>query len=117
MHYADLHALGMEQTGDYFVLSGVKTGQRWSNIGEDLSHDSCSIGLYVSNLMRKVVPEEHFQIPDENHGTRRLTPDRMAFDAFGYCTNTWPNQAVLSLQAEPVRISDLCHIHPIGVMY
>jgi len=65
--------------------------------------------------MRKVVPEKHFQMPDENHGTRRLTPDRMAFDAFGWCIKTEPNQAVSSITVERTRIFDLGH--PIGVMY
>jgi hypothetical protein len=74
-------------------------------------HNSCSIGLYVSNLMGKVVPEGHFQKPDENHGTRRLTPDRIAFGAFGRCIETEPNQA------KPSRIFDPGHIYPIGVMY
>ena len=67
--------------------------------------------------MRKVVPEKHFQMPDENHGTRRLTPDRMAFDAFGWCIKTEPNQAVSSLTVERTRIFDLGHVYPIGVMY
>jgi hypothetical protein len=74
-------------------------------------HYSCSIGLYVSNLMGKVVPEEHFQMPDENQGTRRLTPDRIALGAFGRCIKTEPNQAERSL------IFDPGHIDPIGVMY
>jgi hypothetical protein len=82
---------------------------------EDLVHNPCSIGLYVSNLMRKFVPEKHFQMPDENHGTRRLTPDRIAFDAFGRCIKTEPNQVVSSLMVERTRIFDLGH--PIGVMY
>ena len=84
---------------------------------EDYVHNSCSIGLYVSNLMRKVVPEKHFQMPNENHGTRRLTPDRMAFDAFGRCIKTEPNQAVSSLLMERTRISDLGLVYSIGVMY
>jgi hypothetical protein len=80
-------------------------------------HKSCSIGLYVSNLMWKVVPERHFKIPGENHGTRRLTPDRMAFDAYGRCIKTEPEQAVSSFQVERSRIFDPGHIYPIGVMY
>jgi hypothetical protein len=67
--------------------------------------------------MRKVVPEKHFQMPDENHGPRRLTPDRMAFDAFGWCIKTEPNQAVSSITLERTRIFDLGHSYPIGVMY
>ena len=42
---------------------------------------SNAIVLYVSNLMRKVVPENTFQMPDENLETRRLTPERIALDA------------------------------------
>jgi hypothetical protein len=80
-------------------------------------HNPCSIGLYGINLMRKVVPEKHFQMPDENHGTRRLTPDRMVLDALGRCITTEPNQAVSSLLVKRTRIFGLGHIYPTGVMY
>ena len=56
------------------------------------------------------MPEKHFQMPDENHGTRRLTPERMAFDAFGRCVKTKPNQVVSSLLVERSRIFDLGHM-------
>ena len=94
-----------------FALPGDENKHGMLEYGKIRFHYSCSIGLYVSNLMGKVVPEGHFQKPDENHGTRRLTPDRIAFDAFGRCIKTEPNQAKRSL------ISDPGHIYPIGVMY
>jgi hypothetical protein len=45
-----------------------------------------AIVLYASNLMRKVVPEKHAQIPNGDLEIRRLTPEMVAFDAFGRCS-------------------------------
>ena len=77
----------------------------------------CSIGLYGINLMWKVVPEKHFQMPNENHGTRRLTPDRMTVNAFGLCTGAERGLAASSLQVKRSWISDRGSVYPAGVMY
>ena len=61
-------------------------------------HNSCSIGLYVSNLMGKVVPEKNTQISHWNLGIRLLTPDGVAFNALGRCVKAKPNQAVSSFR-------------------
>jgi len=42
--------------------------------------------------MRTVVPEKHAQIPDRNIGVRRLTPEMIAFDAIGRCSEKSQNK-------------------------
>jgi hypothetical protein len=42
--------------------------------------------------MRKFVPEKHAQISDRNIGIRRLTPEMIAFDAIGRCSEKKPKQ-------------------------
>ena len=117
MHCVDFQAPNMTEISREYCSFRGKNKHGMLEYQVDYVHYPCSIGLYVSNLMRKVVPEKHFQMPDENHGTRRLTSDRMAFDAFGRCIKTEPNRAVSSLMVEQTRIFDLGQIYPIGVMY
>ena len=78
---------------------------------------SCSIALYAINLMREVVPEKHAQILKMNHRIRLLTPDRVAFNAFGICLRAKPNQAVSSFLVERSRVLGPGSCYPIGVMY
>jgi len=78
--------------------------------------DSCSIGLYASNPIRKVVPEKHVQITNRNHWIRRRTPDKVAIDAFGASVNALPKQAFSSFLVE--RFHTYSGIsYPVGVMY
>ena len=84
---------------------------------EDKILFSCSIGLYAINLIRKVVPEKHTQRSNWNHRIRRLTLDRVAFNAFGRCFKAKPNQAVSSFLVERSRVLDTGFSYPTGVMY
>jgi hypothetical protein len=78
----------------------------------------CSIALYASNLMRKVVPETIAQIMSSgNPGIRRLTPDRMTVHAFGLCTGAERGLEASSLQVKRSWISDRGYVYPAGVMY
>ena len=100
-----------EQLGD---LTGRKQAREAESWNIKFSYP-CSIALYVSNLMRKVVPETIAQeISSGNPGIRRLTPDRMTVNAFGLYA--W-SRAFSSLQVKMSWIFDQGSVYPAGVMY
>ena len=102
-----------EQLGD---LTGRKQAREAESWNIKFSYP-CSIALYVSNLMRKVVPETIAQeISSGNPGIRRLTPDRMTVNAFGLCAGAERSRAVSSLQVERSWIFDQGSVYPAGVM-
>ena len=62
------------------------------------------------------MPEKHAQISDGNIGIRRLTPEMIAFDAIGRCSEKKPKQEVSSFLVEQFHIFDLGLCYATGVM-